>query len=179
MALPRNREDIALFFSREQEDQRLVRAKRPLHLRRLHRHRTRQRHIIAELGPQPLRILGDPPLGIGHSRADIGDGDRVLRRARLRQRFGQGAIVRPPKRREVLVLAHQRGQRIVAGGRTHAHLLDGCGGCRLVCPLAHLQRFVPQSRLLPEPRPRHRGDARHVVREVALALLDEAARART
>src|ERR1700730_1130149 len=62
-AIARQRKDVALLVSRQEEDQRLIGAEQLLHFLGLERLRARQRRILGELPFEPRRVGGQLALG--------------------------------------------------------------------------------------------------------------------
>ncbi len=173
-AVALERKDVAFLLAGQKEDERLVGSEQLLRLLDLQRLGVRQRRIIREFLLQLRVMVGELALGVGHLLAD-GVDLRRIRPIRLRQRLDQRLVAVAPKGEQVLVLAHERGERVVAGAEAWAQLLDGGGGRRLVRPLCDLERLAAECRRGVDARPRRRRQAGDVIDEVSAALLDQAA----
>jgi hypothetical protein len=129
--------------------------------------------VVGELLFQPNFAGGELALGVLDLPAGLVDLRRIRLPLGLRQQVDQRLLAIPPVGGEILVLAHERGQRVVAAGETRAQLLDGGRGRRLVCPLRGLERLARQRRRGLDALPRPRGQAGNVVYEKARPLLDQ------
>ena len=166
-------EDIALLLAGHEKKQRLVGREQLLDVLDLQRPRVRQRGVVGEFLLQ---------LGLGGGKLALGVFDLPANRVDLRriglprrpgQRFDQRFRAIPPVGGEVLILAHQRGERIVAAGEARVQLLDGGRRRRLVRPLRDFERLAAQRRRGLDALAGARRQAGNVIDEEARPLLDQ------
>src|SRR5208337_1778513 len=101
-AIARQRKDVALLVSGQEEDQCFIGTEQLLHFLRLERLWARERGIVGKLGCQTRRVGGKRALSVDNLLADRLDQRRVALTFRLRQRLDQRLVALTPEGGEVL-----------------------------------------------------------------------------
>src|SRR5208337_5295311 len=171
-AIPRQREDVALLVSGQEEDQRLIGTEQLLHFLGFERLRACKRRILGELPFEPRRVGGQFALGRSKLSAQCTDHGGVLLALRFCQGCEQSLVAVVPEGGEVLTLAYQYCERIGAGGKAQAHLLHRDRGRGLFRPLRHDESFTAELRLGLKSLLRRRGKTGDMTNKKVRALLD-------
>src|SRR5208337_3570882 len=174
-AVPRQREDVALLVSGQEEDQRLIGAEQLLHVLGLERLWACECRIFRELPFKPPRVGHKPALGRGKLFAQCCDRGRVLLTLRFCKGRKERLVALAPQDGQVLTLAYQYCECIGARGKAQAHLLHRGRGRGLFCPLRHDESFTPKFCLRLKPLLRRRGKTGDMTNKKVRALLDETA----